>query len=67
MEYEGSIPAEERDGLLKDLQDAFCQLVSERIDTKIELMSKEQADAVCNRLAQNFDMDIFTDKDTNQV
>lgn len=67
VEYEGKIPAEERDEVLKELQTAFYQLVDEGIDTKIELMSKEDADAVCNRQAQNFDIDIFADKRTNQI
>jgi Ser-tRNA(Ala) deacylase AlaX len=61
VEYKGSIAVEERDGVLKSLQSAFCQLVDENISTTIEILSKEQADAVCNRQAQNFDMDIFAD------
>lgn len=67
VEYEGVIPVEEREAVIKDLQTAFCQLIDEDIGTKIELMSKEDADALCNRQAQNFDMDIFADKRTNQI
>ena len=67
VEYEGTIEQQDKEGLLKDLQTAFCQLVGEQIDTKIELMSKEKADSVCNRQAQNFDMDIFADKITDQI
>lgn len=67
VEYEGSIPIEERDTVLKDLQTAFCQLIDENIDTKIELMSKKEADEVCNRQSQNFDVDIFADKHTKLV
>jgi len=67
VEYEGSIPPEERQQVLKHLQQAFRQLVEEGIDTKIELMSKEEADALCNRQAQNFDMEIFADKKTGVI
>lgn len=67
VEYQGSIEADKRDALLKDLQQAFYQLVEENIETKIELMSKQEADEVCNRQAQNFDMDIFADKRTQQI
>ena len=63
VEYEGSVPAEEKDTLLADLQTAFCQLVDEKIDTQIQIMSKEEADTVCNRQAQNFDMDVFAGRD----
>ena len=63
MEYDGTIPPEEKDSFLKDLQTAFCHLVDEKIDTKIEIMSKEDADALCNRQAQNFDMDVFSARD----
>lgn len=67
VEYEGVIAPEERVSLLQDLQSAFRQLVEEDIETTIELMSIEEADAVCNRQAQNFDMDIFADKRSNQI
>ena len=67
VEYEGTVEQQDKESLLKDLQTAFCQLVDEQIDTRIELMSKEKADSVCNRLAQNFDVDIFADKITGQI
>lgn len=67
VEYEGTVPADERDRLLQDLQTSFCHLVNQDIPTKIELMSKGEADALCNRQAQNFDMDVFADKRTNQI
>jgi Ser-tRNA(Ala) deacylase AlaX len=62
VEYKGIIAVEEREGVLKDLQSAFCQLVDESIDTTIDILSKEEADAVCNRQTQQFDMDVFADK-----
>lgn len=67
VEYEGQIPPEERDSVLEDLQKAFLDLVNEDIKTKIELMSMAEADALCNRIAKNFDMDVFADKQTKQV
>lgn len=61
VEYKGVIAVEEREGVLKNLQSAFCQLVDESIDTTIDMLSKEEAGAVCNRQGQNFDMNIFAD------
>lgn len=67
VEYEGRIPPEERDAVLQQLQTAFSELLEENISTEIELMSKEQADQLCNRQAQNFDMDVFADPRTDQI
>jgi len=67
VEYEGKVPAEQREELLQDLQSAFQQLVEEDIPTNIELMSRHDADVVCNRVAKNFDVDVFADKRTDQV
>jgi len=67
VEYEGQIPPDERDDFVRELQSAFCQLVDEDIDTKIELMSRADADASCNRMAKNFDVDVFADKRTDFV
>lgn len=61
VEYSGSIPDSERDAVLSDLQTAFCQLVAEDLETEISLMSKDEADTVCNRQAENFDLDVFCD------
>lgn len=61
VEYKGAIPVEEREGVLKNLQSAFCQLVEENIDTTIELLSKEEAGAACNQQGQNVDVDMFAD------
>ena len=62
VEYVGSIPVDERDSILLKLQEAFNQLVDEDIDTKIEMFTKEVADSLCNRQAQNFDVDVFADR-----
>ena len=67
VEYEGSIPPTEKEALLEKLQSAFCQLVDQDIDTDIQLMNQADADALCNRQAQNFDMNVFADKRTGQV
>lgn len=63
MEYKGSIPAEEREGLLTQLQQAFADLVEEDIATKIETLSREEAERVCNRVQQNFDLSEFSTGD----
>ena len=55
VEYRGSIPPEERPKLLEELQQAFADLVNEDIDTKIETMSREEAEGLC----KNFDLDVF--------
>ena len=67
VEYEGTIPVEERTPLVEDLQAAFDKLVEEDIPTKIELLPRAQADAICNRQAQNFDMDVFADPRTDEI
>jgi Ser-tRNA(Ala) deacylase AlaX len=67
VEYEGILEADEKESLLTRLQVAFRELLEEDIATKIELLSVDDADAVCNRQAQNFDMDIFQDPRTNQI
>jgi Ser-tRNA(Ala) deacylase AlaX len=55
VEYAGAIPPEERPRLLEELQQAFADLVQEDIDTKIETMSREEAEILC----KNFDLDMF--------
>jgi Ser-tRNA(Ala) deacylase AlaX len=59
VEYEGSIPTEERPQVLKDLQHAFKSLVEEDIATQIETLPEDIANEVCNRMAKNFDMKDF--------
>lgn len=55
VEYVGSVLPEDRPQLLKDLQQAFTDLVDEDIETKIETMSREDAEALC----PNFDLNMF--------
>ena len=55
VEYRGKIPPEERETLLENLQAAFKDLVEENIDATIQTLSKEEANKVCNNIAQNFD------------
>ena len=55
VEYQGKIDGD-REQLLSNLQQAFAQLVSENVDTTIELLPKDQAIEVCNRTAENFDL-----------
>ena len=59
MEYKGSIPPDERPEFLSSLQSAFEDIVTENIPTKIETLPKEDAEALCNRLANNFDFSTF--------
>jgi Ser-tRNA(Ala) deacylase AlaX len=67
VEYTGTIPESDRERVLGDLQSAFCQLVNENIETEIALLSKAEADQVCNRVAQNFDTNVFCDPRTDLV
>lgn len=67
VEYEGNLEADEKESLLGKLQKAFDELIEEDFPTKIEIMSVKEADEVCNRQAQNFDMDIFKDPRSNQI
>ena len=59
VEYEGNIPAEERAQFLQELQAAFQELVDADIPTAIEILPEDQANEVCNRIANNFDMKDF--------
>jgi Ser-tRNA(Ala) deacylase AlaX len=54
VEYKGSIPPEERDELLKHLQQAFVELVEEDIPTKIDNLSRADAQSLCDRVAANY-------------
>ena len=55
VEYKGTIPPEERAEALKKLQAAFQEIISEEIETKIEVLPKDQAKELCGRLAENFE------------
>jgi Ser-tRNA(Ala) deacylase AlaX len=52
---------------LIDLQKAFADLVEEDIETKIETMSKHDANDLCNRVQDNFNLDDFGDGDIRIV
>jgi Ser-tRNA(Ala) deacylase AlaX len=67
VEYKGKIAPEEKEELLGKLQTAFQELVAEDIETKIETMSKEDAEAVCNRVQENVNLDDFGDGDIRIV
>lgn len=56
VEYKGKLPADKsKEEIIAGLQEAFQQLLEEDIRTEIETYPKAEADALCNRLAQNFD------------
>jgi len=57
----------EREALLQKLQTAFDELVQEDLETEIALLSQADADALCNRQAQNFDLDVFADPRTGTI
>jgi len=67
VEYKGSIPPQERPELLERLQKAFQDLVGEDIPTKIEQLSRDEAENVCNRLQQNVDLSEYGEKDVRIV
>lgn len=54
VEYKGAIPIDDRPALLEKLQEAFQDLVTEDIDTQIAVLSKQEAEEVCNRMAENY-------------
>ena len=65
VEYRGNIPLEERDGLVKDLQKAFLELVEEDIATKIQSMSRRDAEYICNR--DSVDLSEFSEQDEIRI
>lgn len=54
VEYKGSIPQEERAELLERLQAAFVELVEEDIATEINVLSRADAQCLCDRVAANY-------------
>jgi Ser-tRNA(Ala) deacylase AlaX len=60
VEYKGSIDIPHRDEFLSQLQTAYQQLIDEDIDTQIKTLPVDEAEELCNRLAQNFNMNDFT-------
>jgi Ser-tRNA(Ala) deacylase AlaX len=72
VEYKGTIPMEERPALLQKLQSAFQELVEEQVETQIQVLSQQEAELVCNRVAKNyFNLSEFgddnKDPDTNTL
>ena len=67
VEYEGTLDAQEKTTLLEKLQQAFHELVQQDIPTEIALLSVQDADELCNRQAQNFDMNMFQDTRTREI
>jgi Ser-tRNA(Ala) deacylase AlaX len=67
VEYIGEVPPNDRDSVLTRLQESFQELVCNDIETQIDLVSMQEADAMCNRIANNFDMKVFADPRTRQI
>ena len=63
VEYKGSIDIKERDEFLSQLKVAFQELIHEDIETVIQTLPVDEADELCNRLAQNFNMKDYTSID----
>lgn len=62
VEYKGSIEAKEREDFLSRLREAFAAIIEEEIELNIETVTVEEADKLCNRRAQNFNVKEFIDE-----
>jgi Ser-tRNA(Ala) deacylase AlaX len=60
VEYKGSIDINDREEFLSRLQVAYQQLIDEDIHTQIQRLPMDEAEELCNRLAQNFNMKDFS-------
>lgn len=60
VEYKGSIDTKDREEFLSRLKEAYQQLIDEDIHTQIQTLPVDEAEELCNRLAQNFNMKDFT-------
>ena len=60
VEYKGSIDIKDREEFLSRLKEAYQQLINEDIHTQIQTLPVDEAEELCNRLAQNFNMKDFT-------
>ncbi|EED87764.1 predicted protein [Thalassiosira pseudonana CCMP1335] len=60
VEYKGCIDIGERDDFLDRLKVAYQELIEQDIPTTIETLPLNEAESLCNRLAQNFNMKDFT-------
>ena len=65
VEYKGSI--ENKDEFLRKLQDAYTELIEEDISTTIQTLPASEAELICNRLAQNFNMSDFCTEENPNV
>ena len=65
VEYKGKIDNKEE--FLEKLKDAYSELIEEDIPTTIQTLSSSEAELICNRLAQNFNMSDFCTKDNPNV
>eukprot|EP00584_Thalassiosira_punctigera_P005667 CAMPEP_0172532292 /NCGR_PEP_ID=MMETSP1067-20121228/5401_1 /TAXON_ID=265564 ORGANISM="Thalassiosira punctigera, Strain Tpunct2005C2" /NCGR_SAMPLE_ID=MMETSP1067 /ASSEMBLY_ACC=CAM_ASM_000444 /LENGTH=305 /DNA_ID=CAMNT_0013316797 /DNA_START=103 /DNA_END=1020 /DNA_ORIENTATION=+ len=59
VEYKGAIDAKEREDFLGRLKVTYQELVDEDTPTRIETLPIDDAEPLCNRLVQNFDMKNF--------
>lgn len=60
VEYKGSIDTKDREEFLSRLKEAYQQLINEDIHIQIQTLPVDEAEELCNRLAQNFNMKDFT-------
>ena len=60
VEYKGAIDVKEREEFLGRLKIAYQELIDEDIPTNIQTLPLDDAESLCNRLAQNFNMKDFT-------
>lgn len=68
MEYKGNIPADERGPILEKLKVAFQELLEEDLETGIQVLSKEEAQQLCDRIKENyFNLSDFGDEPVRLV
>jgi len=60
VEFQGAIAASEREGFLARLQAAYRELIDQDLAIGIRTLPVDEADALCNRVAQNFNFDDYT-------
>jgi len=60
VEYKGSIDAKDREEFISRLKVAYQELLDEDLPTNIQTLSINEAESLCNRTAQNFDLKEFT-------
>ncbi|KAL7462844.1 hypothetical protein ACHAXS_003216 [Conticribra weissflogii] len=59
VEYKGSIDVKEREEFLEKLKVAYQELIDQDIPTQIQTLPAKEAETLCNRLAQNFNISDF--------